>query len=79
MSFQEKDVRYYKGKYPVEVLIKGKRKGKKGPVTWRVKALVEIPFKSWAIAGFEGFVAEGTCDVNDEFTTIPRLLWRKQR
>lgn len=33
------EVRYYKGKMPVEVLVKGKRQGNKGPLTWRVKVI----------------------------------------
>lgn len=50
-----KEVRYYKGKIAVEVLIKGKRKGKRGPLTWLVREL----------------------RTGKEYTTIPRLCWRK--
>ena len=44
--------RWYKGKLEVEVLIKGKRKGKRGPVTWLVRSVdgamfVTIPRLCW--------------------------------
>ncbi len=58
----EKEIRYYKGGDPVEVLVKGKRKGKTGPVTWKVR-----------------YIAQRPVDAEEEFTTIPRLLWKESR
>lgn len=56
------ELRYYKGKYPVAVLTKGKRSGKHGPITWRVSVLEKMP----------------RFDEGEAFTTIPRLLWTHQ-
>ena len=67
-SLPQKDVRYYKGKYKVEILLKGKRKGKHGPITYGVKALELIPELNYTDKNFVFM-----------FTTIPRLLWRNPR
>ena len=68
-----KEIRWYKGKYKVEVVYKWKPHGFKYPLICLVKALEPIPM-------FE--------DINDgrywkrkdeEFPTVPRLLWRHPR
>jgi hypothetical protein len=52
-SITNKEVRWYKGKTEIEVLVKGKRKGKRGPITWLVRELrtgkefVTIPRLCW--------------------------------
>ena len=69
------EIRWYKGKYRVEIVLKSK-------VNYRVKALEEFPFKNWGISPFTedlGLVASGTTEIGEEFTTVPRLLWRHKR
>lgn len=69
------EIRYYKGKYRVKVLMKNGRKA------WLVKALERIPliphkvqveYKKTRIY-IRNFIKKGT-----EFTTLPRLLWRRR-
>lgn len=64
------EVRWYKGKYKVKIILKGKRpKGVKHcPLTYKVKALEPI------------YVGMGkTIFKGETFITIPRLLWRKPK
>jgi len=60
------EIRYYKGKYRVEVLQKSKG-------NWMVQALEFIPTKNKG-----GILTDWICDL-DKFVTCPRLLWRKRR
>lgn len=67
-----KETRYYKGKYPVEVV-------KKSKGNWLVKALCKIPRISFKITHMvtnesDYYIMEG-----ELFTTVPRLLWRNPR
>jgi|WetSurMetagenome_2_1015567.scaffolds.fasta_scaffold583762_2 hypothetical protein len=83
----EQDIRYYKGKIKVQVLTKGKRNGRKGPLTWRVRMLAEgiIPLleKADYVEIQDGQTHRGyslnQCCVGSEFVTVPRLLWRNKR
>jgi len=59
------EVRYYKGKYKVMILIKGKN--------YLVEALE--PFKVFN----EHLKMYRTIKEGEEFTTVPRLLWRHKR
>lgn len=60
------EIRWYKGKYKVEVILKSKG-------NWRVKALEQVCFGS----NISPFPIK--MHVGYEFTTVPRLLWRKPR
>lgn len=59
-----KDIRYYKGKYKVQILLKSKS-------NYGVKALEFIPDFMENREQFENNVVM--------FTTVPRLLWRHPR
>ena len=61
------EIRYYKGKYRVEIVLKSK-------LNYRVKALEFIPTKH----DENGVLTDWIC-AWDEFTTVPRLLWRHPR
>jgi len=71
-----KEIRWYKGKYKVKVILKGKKpKGVKHcPVTWLVEALANIPLVSPHSKEKWYWIFKG-----EKFTTVPRLLWRHPR
>lgn len=59
------EIRWYKGKYKVEILLKTKKE--KGKIqTYKVKALEDISKEYGFLKGLT-------------FTTVPRLLWRHKR
>lgn len=60
------EVRWYKGKYRVEVLEKSKG-------NWLVKALEFIPSNTTKLVPKTAFC------IDVKFTTVPRLLWRHPR
>lgn len=66
------EIRYYKGKYKVKILIKNRRR-------FLVESLAPIPFEGWGIKDFPAFVASGTITVGVKFTTVARLCWRKKK
>jgi hypothetical protein len=67
------EIRWYKGKYKVEVILKSKG-------NWRVRALEAIPFplfrygNTFSVAISSSKPKTGI-EKGDEFTTVPRLLW----
>lgn len=65
----DSEIRWYKGKYKVEVL-------KKSKGNWLVKALEK--FNILRKGRIMPSIAK-TVEVGDEFTTVPRLLWKKPR
>lgn len=65
------EIRYYKGKYKVKVIIKAGRH-------FLVESLEPIPFDGWGTKDFPEFVASGTIRVGWKFTTVARLCWRKK-
>ena len=70
------EVRYYKGKYEVEVLQKSKG-------NWLVKALEEIPYPQTILQThccYRVYNPNRKCmAVGERIVTVPRLLWRKKR
>jgi hypothetical protein len=89
---KEKEIRYYKGKYKVEVITKGIRLGGCGPITWRVRALEDIELRDYetvaSLAEYGNFFGRIPAYQSDNrygsndysfFTTIPRLLWTHKR
>ena len=66
------EIRWYKGKWKVQITLKSK-------LNYRVRALTMIPkvrkFKPKNINS----ISEIVWLVGEEFTTVPRLLWRKPR
>ena len=64
------EIRYYKGKYRVEIVLKSK-------LNYRVKALEKIPFVYFFAN--EGVWNPREVKIGDAFTTVPRLLWRHPR
>lgn len=74
-----KEIRWFDGKYRVKVLIKGKRTGRRGPVTWRILALEEIPNLKSPLQRCGDLKLRRTIWKGEQFTTIPRRLWRHPR
>jgi len=74
-----KEVRYYKGKYKVEVITKGRGR----PLTWRVKASEPIFLRDLypCVKGGTGpFGEHWNClGTGETLTTVPRLLWKTPR
>jgi hypothetical protein len=68
-----KELRFYKGKYAVRILIKGNRKGKHGPITYGCEALENIPLGTFSYK--TEFGCANMIEAGERFTTIPRLLW----
>lgn len=66
------EIRWYKGKGKVRIVEKGKRKGRKGPLTYEVVALEN--FKTKLSDKEEHFIGVGL-----HLVTVPRLLWRHPR
>jgi len=64
----ESEIRYYKGKFKVEVVLKSKG-------NWRVKALERIRLDQ----KFGSYEMSSIVVPDQEFTTVPRLLWRHPR
>jgi len=62
------EIRYYKGKYKVEIVLKSKG-------NYRVRAIDRILLQS----GFPYGVLKRFIEKGEEFITVPRLLWRKKR
>jgi hypothetical protein len=61
------DIRWYKGKYKVEVVLKSRG-------NWRVKSLETINLGRRSL-----FEPDKILKKDEEFTTVPRLLWRHPR
>lgn len=64
------EVRFYKGKYKVEVVLKSQG-------NWRVKALEEFTLPKTQV--LSEVIFGRTVLIGETFTTIPRLLWRHKR
>jgi hypothetical protein len=60
---KNKEIRWYKGRYKVEVVLKSKG-------NWRVKALESVRITPFS------FQPPSFKEVGEEFTTVPRLLWK---
>ena len=66
------EIRYYKGKWKVELVLKSKG-------NYRVKALEPIRFNHSKTRQSQPFVSDAIAEYGDEFVTVPRLLWRHPR
>jgi len=75
------EIRWYKGKYQVRI-IQRSNVGVKGKHLIRnmlVEALEPIRFSHASTRQSQPFISDAIAQVGDEFTTVPRLLWRHPR